>query len=323
MNKAWLPNILLYPSLAVILLISSCSAKRSQTGQNTGRNKIYIGQLSIDADPALKSIISQEQFIFQSYHDSVQVTIEYKDEAAMFDDFRNKRVALLILSRMLTDKEKESLKNVDTIYTRELNVAYDAVALIGNKEFNDNTLTMDGLRADFNPKNTSKANDLPRMVFDKQNTSIVKYVLNLLGYTDQVSSNVYAVNSPTDVIDYVQGNKDAIGFIPYAIVSDRDDDSVKTLLNRIKILSLPAKYDSGRMVRTSANQSDIATGIYPLIRSINTVARYGYRDDLDLLFVNFLDKEKGARIFLKAGYVPNRIPEREINVNTDSLNIPD
>jgi phosphate transport system substrate-binding protein len=156
-------------------------------------------------------------------------------------------------------------------------------------------------------------------VFDRSNESVLKNTLDLLGYTDKVSPNVYAVNSLDEVINYVAANKDAIGFIPYSYISDTDEERVRAILDRIKLLSLSVKDKEGKDRQASANQADIAEGIYPLTQNISALSRFSYSDNLEWLFMNFMFREKGARIFLKGGFVPAKIPERAINVNPNPV----
>ena len=222
-----------------------------------------------------------------------------------------------MLSRKLEQSELNDFKNLDTIYVREQPVAYDAVALIGNKDFDDKDLDMGTLQKYFDPKNVSATT--PKLIFENQHSSTVRFVLNALGYKEKVSPNVFAQQSVQELIEYVTKNKNAIGFIPYNLIADTDDDKVKKILEQIKILSLRAKNKEGETLRVSANQSDIATGDYPLIRTLNVITRFTYDDNLELLFVNFLAREKGAKIFLKAGLIPVKMPERDIIVNESEV----
>ena len=52
---------------------------------------------------------------------------------------------------------------------------------------------------------------------------------------------------------------------------------------------------------------------------MNAVTRYTYEDNLELLLVGFLSREKGAKIFLKAGLIPVKMPERTIVVNESEV----
>ncbi len=303
----------LFPVVCCLLLISSCAHKSAEEVREQSRYKTYKGELNVDADAGLEPIIKQEEEVFDYFYDSVKTNIFYKNEKEMFEDFKSKKSTVLLLFRELEKSEINDLKNLDTIYVRQLPVAYDAVALIGSNDFDDKDLDMEVLKKYFNPKNSSASS--PRLVFENQNSSTVRFVLNALGYKEKVSPNVFAMQSAGEVIDYVSKNKNVIGFIPFNQVSDNDDDRVKKTLERIKILSLRAKSKEGQVIRVSANQSDIAEGVYPLIRTVNTVTRNTYDDNLELLLVSFLSREKGAKIFLKAGLMPVKVPEREINVN--------
>ncbi|HLP20585.1 MAG TPA: substrate-binding domain-containing protein [Chitinophagales bacterium] len=309
--------------MAIVLLVILLSVVGCKQNSGQGAKKAptkystYVGQLSVVADTGLEAIIKQQEEIFDYMYDSVQTTFSYKNEKEMFADFKAKKATVMILSRKLEQAEINDLKNLDTIYVRELPVAYDAVAMIGGKDFDDSKLDMEVLKKYFNPAATSTDN--PKLVFEGRQSSTVNFVVTKLGYKEKVSPNVFALQSAQEVIDYVAANKNVIGFIPYNLISDADDARVKTTLKSIKILSLRAKDSEGKDIRVSANQSDIAVGDYPLIRTVNTVTRYTYEDNLELLMVGFLSREKGAKIFLKAGLMPVKVPERDIIVNESEV----
>jgi len=303
--------------IVFLALLNSCAQKRTAENTNIGLEKIYKGELRLDADPGLKPVMKLQQEVFEYKYDSVKLNIQYKNEAEMLEDFRTGKASVLVTTRALDSLEKVSLARRDTIYVREIKIAYDAVALIGNKAFDDNKLDFDGLKKFFSPQNT--AADAPQMVFEDQHSSVVKFVLNKLGYKEKISSRVYALKSTEEVIDYVKNNKNAIGFVPFNFLSDVNDERIKRIYDSVKIISLHAKDKNGNPIRVSANQSDIATGDYPLIRNIYTEMRFSYDDNLEWLFVNFLFKDQGERIFLKDGLIPARMPARDVDVNTDGL----
>lgn len=302
----------LYLLLAFVgLVFTSCNdngGKNAQAPKHTGKL-----ELRVDADEDLEPVMSKQAEVFEYAFDTAKLTMAYKNEAAILEDFKTKKTDVLVLSRDLTEAEKQNLKTVDTIYVREVRVANDAVALIGSKQFDDSKLDMDVLKKSFAPT----AEKGIQMVFANQNSGVVNYVLKTLGFNSKVSSNVYALKSVEEVIKYVKENK-AIGFLPYNLLGDENNEEAKGILKEIKILSLSVKDSTGKILRVSANQSDIATGDYPLIRGVNVVTRYDYAPQ-DGLFANFLFRGKGARIFLKAGLIPISMPVRDIEVNTDGL----
>jgi phosphate transport system substrate-binding protein len=306
MKSFFIPALVLY-----LLFLSACGTKNSSS-ERTNRYDGYRGTLQVACDAGLEPIIRQQKEVFQYFNDSIQFNIAYEDEKAVFEDFKSKKATFMVLTHQLSEAEINNLKDHDTIYIKQLPVAYDAVALIGNRDFDDKNLDIELLRKYFSPQSTSPS--LPKMVLDNQHSSLVRFVFDYLGYQGKVSPNVSALPSGKEVIAYVSDNKNAIGFIPFNLVSDTDDDSIKTLLKNIKILSLRAKTKDGEIIRVSANQSDIITGDYPLIRTLSAVTRFTHEDNLESLFLSFLSRERGAKIFLKAGLIPVTMPERDIIV---------
>lgn len=307
-------------ALFIAFALSGCKQDNANNDKQLkharSKEKVYKGELTLLCDVGLEPIIKQQVEVFEYLYDSVKINTRYVSEEEALSQFTKQKKGVVILSREVEKAERESFKKKDTLHLREMPVAYDAVALIGNNAYNDNALTIDELKSYFDP-NSKRKNK--RMVFDNQNSSTVNYIVGKLGYKDKVSGNVFALKTVEEVIAYVEQNTEAIGFIPYSFISDTDDDKVKTTLKRIKILSLQTLNTKGVKVAVSANQSDISDGSYPLIRKLNVISKFTYADDLEWLFMNFLYKEKGAKIFLKAGLIPVRTPEREITVNTGEM----
>lgn len=301
----------------LLLLFGSCTQKRTAANTKIGAEKVYTGQLNIAVDPGLEPVMKQQQEVFGYQYDSVKLNIQYKNESDMLADFGSKKVSVLVMCRALDSTEIKKLIKEDTLYVREIKIAHDAVALIGNKSFNDKDLSIEKLKQYFSPTDTLATN--PQMVFEGQHSSVVKFILDKLGYREKISSHVYSMQSAREVIEYVKNTKNAIGFIPYNYVSNQEEEGVREILDSIKILSLRTKDKDGRQIRVSANQSDIATGDYPLTRNIYTEMRFSYEDSLEWLLVNFLFKDRGEKIFLKDGLIPARMPARDVEVNTDGI----
>lgn len=306
--------------VAVLLVgaLASCNSSKPDEGTDAKKvngERLYTGNLKVAVDAGLENIIKQEAEVFEYLNDSVTLQISYLPEKDVFEAFIKDSADVMILAREFTRKDKNLLKQRDTVYAREQTIAYDAVAMVGNLKFDDSKLDVATLSKLLEAGNNAKT----ELVFESRQSSSVEQVLTLLGYSQKAAANVYALKSVDEVIEYVEKKENVIGFVPYSFLSDTDDDKVKKILKRIKILSLRVKNEKGEEQRTSANQSDIATGVYPLRRTVSAVRRYTYRDNRENLFVNFLYREKGAKIFLKAGLIPAKMPEREINVNTEGI----
>src|SRR6185436_7266847 len=107
--------------------------------------------------PGLEPVLKQQLEIFEFAHDSVKISVQYKTDKEMLDDLRQRKAQVLVTTRMLEEAEKEALKEKDTVYIREITVAHDAVALIGNRKFDDKALDVEQLKTYFNPNNKGAA----------------------------------------------------------------------------------------------------------------------------------------------------------------------
>lgn len=307
--------------IASILLIvfSSCNQNNNHKEDTTNsivppKEKEYKGTLNIGADVSVENIIKQQAEIFHHLHDKVDVNETYKNENELIAAFKKEELQVIVLSRNLNDLERNQLRIKDTIYPREILVAYDAVAILGNNAFDDSRLTEKQLQ-DIVVSNNSDY----KIVFNKNNSSLLNFVLSKVANTTTLNNNMFGLDNEAAVIDYVSKNKNAIGFVAYSLISDTDDEKINAMVSKVKILNLRVKNEEGKWVKAAANQNDIAEGNYPLIRNIYAISKFSYDDNLEWLFMNFLFKEKGAKIFLKAGLMPAKMPERHITVSTGAL----
>jgi hypothetical protein len=186
-----------YLIFGIMFLITSCAQQAekkptSTSESNIGREKYYAGKLAIGVDTSIAPIIKQQTEIFTFINDSVQLEETYANEAILFDKFRKREVGVVIIPRQLSASEIARFKEKDTIYVRQIQLAYDAIALVGNKNGKSPQLSIDWLKQNFSPSFKSSS---IKLVFDRTNESVLKNTLDLLGYTDKVSPNVYAVNS--------------------------------------------------------------------------------------------------------------------------------
>ena len=92
-----------------------------------------------------------------------------------------------------------------------------------------------------------------------------------------------------------------------------DDPGMKEIVGNIRVASVAKKDSSGTRVVYELSQSSIAAKKYPLQRKVNVVVG-NIPELLGTGFVNFMYRSKASRIFLKAGLVPEKMPERQVKI---------
>ena len=124
--------------------------------------------------------------------------------------------------------------------------------------------------------------------------------------------NWFAVNSNSDVVDYVNKNKNAIGVISLNWISDRDDPSANKFLGKVRVVEL-APADTSKFANEyfKPYQAYIALKQYPLIRDVYVISREG-RNGLGTGFAAFIAGDQGQRIVRLMGMLPATMPVRII-----------
>lgn len=295
------------------LLLGACNNTPMVDTRPTGHDSVHVYM-----DQTLEPVMAQQLEIYDYLQDTVNIKPFFVPEAELMRKLANREADIIIIARNVETAETDALVQKDSLYTKRFDLAKDAVAIITSVESPVSSFKTDELKDMLVGKPGGNGSQL---VFDNKQSGIIKNIQQWLGKGVALSTGMYALNSSMEVIDYVQKNKNAIGFISYSVISDTDDLAVKELLGKVKVLSLKQKNDKGEEMEVSANQSDVSSGDYPLIRPVIAVTPYKLGDSKEWDFINFLMREKGARIFLKAGLVPGTIPAREVRINTKPVTV--
>jgi phosphate transport system substrate-binding protein len=228
-------------------------------------------------------------------------------QAMMTDSFSS-----AVLGRRLTDRETADLYRHSRLQVSEYPFAMEAVAIIANKKLDRDTLSYDAILSLL--RNTRHDYDL---VFEGNGSGVIHYMFSQIAHSS-VHPSAFAANSIDELVNYVQKDPKGIGFIPFIRISDEDDPLARELLKKVKVLYISKADSTGRILSSTASQSEIADGSYPFDRPISFVS-HSMNDRVGTGFVNFLNRNQSGRIILKSGLVPFNMPPRLINVNTDGI----
>src|SRR5690606_36226140 len=102
-----------------------------------------------------------------------------------------------------------------------------------NPENNDTTLTMPEIKAIMGGTDTTYD-----VVFDHQNSSLVRYVIDSINHEKSLPTNMKAANGCAEVVDYVAAHKKALGVIGVSWVSDPYDSTGLSFLDKIRVVGV-------------------------------------------------------------------------------------
>ena len=285
-----------------VLVITACGEKKAVEKQ---RETTISGTTVIAVDESCQPIVDEEAFIFKSINEKANLNIVYGSENRAVSMLLNDSVRLAILSRELSADEKAILARRNLVPQTD-RFAVDAIALIVNNASTDTLITIGELKKMLN----GKAKTDVSIVFDNPNSSLVRYLKALSGSVDLKGRNIYALKDNKEVIKYVSEHQNSIGITGFNWLNDPDDDFADAV-KKVKIVAV--KDDSKKTEYFKPSQETLALKQYPLIRDLYIINSTG-KQGLGSGFAYFLLGEKGQRILLQSGILPDSMPTREINI---------
>ncbi|MGH2643533.1 MAG: PstS family phosphate ABC transporter substrate-binding protein [Chitinophagaceae bacterium] len=287
----------------------SCNNKKNTTFDTPNSGTIHIS-----VDESFQPLIDTEISVFQALNPKAHIIAEYKSEGDCFKDLINDSARLIIVTRDLNPAEAKYFKEIH-MPIRSKALARDAVALIVNPANTDTLMTMHEIRNIMDGKDSSKKYSL---VFDEQNSSLVRYVIDSINHGQPLPSYAMAANGCANVVDYVSQHKNALGVIGVSWVSNPFDSTGLSFLQKIRVVGIMGDSTYNYLSQNPGfnphdsqyisyyfkpYQAYIAFHSYPLTRTVYFVLRQPYFG-LGTGFANFLGGNKGQMIIGKERLYP-------------------
>lgn len=288
------------PGVLFILICIACH------GVNKDKQSYTEGTTTILADESFAPIIEDQLFIFRDNYPKAHIKLVYKPENELLNMFLNDSARVVIMSRKLSTQEKKVFEN-KKVTIRVNRFAIDGIALVINESAKDSIITVD----DIINVMKGKKGRIKSLVFDNANSSTVRYLKELSGIENLPASGIYALKSNPEVIRFVYENPGAIGVVGvnWILEPDKEMEQFVSKLRVIGVKNLAGKPGSDKFYMP--DQDNLALGLYPLTRDLYIINCSG-GPGLGAGFASFLAGEKGQRIVLKSGLLPDKIPSREI-----------
>lgn len=288
--------------LTVPFLLASCHGKPSEQMSYTS------GKVQILVDESFAPIIQDQAYLFESTYSDAKLDLVMKSENELLNLFLIDSIKVAILSRLLNAQETKyfEAKNVRVRINR---FAIDGIALITHNSSKYSNADV----ADLIKILKGQSSSLGSLVFDNANSSTVRYFKELAGVKVLPIEGIYALKSNSEVIKYVHDNPGSIGVVGVNWMVQSPVE-LENVVNGLKIMGVKnMEGQPGSDAYYKPTQNDIALGMYPLTRSLYVINCEGGAG-LGTGFASFIAGERGQRIVLKSGLLPDSIPSREINI---------
>ena len=294
--------------IAATIFFISCGNDKSTAPPDTKES----GTIHISADESFKPVIDAQIAVYESSYPDTHIIPHYKPEAECLKDFLVDSIRMIIATRGFSETEEQIIMDSLKVDPSKMVIAFDAVAVIVNKEAQDSLFSMDEIKEMLLAKGNNKF--IP--VFDGVNaTSTVRFIIDSVLGGQSLGTNVTAAKSSEGVIDYVSKTKNAVGFIGVSWIGNNDDSTQLTYLDKIKVAQLESRNKREPGVYVTPAQYNIYYNRYPMVRKLIYTLKEKHIG-LAHGFSYFLTGQRGQLLFKRSYLMPAQM---SFNIRNASL----
>jgi len=289
-----------------VLLFTACNTSiKTSDVPNTPTS----GELKVFCEEGMLLHIKNQAYTFEQIYYNAKINVQYVNEKQAIEGLYNDSCKVIVISRVLSANELKQFK-AKNIYPTQICVAKSALAFVVPVNSTDSVISTEKIK-----KIISREDTAYTVVFDNDNSSATRFLKDSLLQGKPFGKNCFALKNTTELINHISKNKNAIGVLDYAWLSDLDDSTTKAFLTTVKTLGVST---NGSKIAYMPDQSNIQTNEYPLCRHVYAIRRSA-EFSLGTGFSLFVAGQKGQIMFLKQGLIPFVQPNRAVEINTEPL----
>jgi len=284
--------------LALLLIFFTSCHQNVRTDTDT----VNSGTIHISVDESFKPVIDSQIQVFEALHPKAKIIAEYKPEAECFKDLIKDSTRMIIVTRGLSPQEEKFYKDSLSYSPTWSRVAFDAIAVIENRDSPDSLFTMNEIRSILDGSSGGKL----LAVFDGlKETSTIRFAIDsILKGKPLDPKRVFAEDNSQGVIDYVSTHTGALGFVGVSWIGNPEDSTQLSFLTKVRIASIQCSCPENSYIKPY--QANIILHRYPMIRGLYYIIKENY-DGLGSGFATFLEYERGQLIFSRAYLAPAKM----------------
>ncbi|GHT00721.1 phosphate ABC transporter substrate-binding protein [Bacteroidia bacterium] len=303
---------ILYIGILSTLLISFVTCKKET--KDKWEDTLSSGLIRIACDENFKALMETEIAVFEARNPGATIIPIYTNETEAIRLLTEDSVRFALTTRQnLSSKEQAALKD-RLLKVQTCLVAFDGIALITNKANTDSIIGMPTLKkiltgeiTEWSQVNANSTIGTVRVLIDNNGSGILRYALDSITQGADLTSNIYALNNDSEVIEKVAQMPNALGLIGINALNNVSSDEIRLVrLSKEEPATLANSY--------LPYAGDIVTENYPLWRPVYILLsdpKSGLSSGLTIFFTD----EIGQTIVLKSDLLPIKDPQnRAVNI---------
>ncbi len=258
------------------------------------------GEITIEVDESFKSVTEALTERYMALNPQTKIHLVVKKEDLALLDFFERKVRVVVLSRELTAKEKETFDKKIDLPWQPARFAADAVLFVVPKNSPMESISMEELYKDLFSEDK-------RLIFDGTNSSNLNFVAQK--FNKKPSELKFSIiNGNENVVEQLNKYPDKIGVISYNTISRPFGKEAQKLRDEVKILKVIK--DNKTYEPSLTNLKEMT---YPFTRVLYFLTNEGYYG-LGNGFIRFSCTQLGQIVVEKEGLQPYNIYRREVQM---------
>lgn len=277
-------------------IVLSCSKKNNEK-ELTMPNR---GEITLETDESFKSVTEALAERYTALNPETKINVVVKKEDIALLDFLDRKVEAIVMSRELSQQEKEAFDKKIDLPWQPAKFAADAVLFVVPKDSPLETISMDEIYEEL-------TSDKKRLIFDGTNSSNLNFIAQK--FNKKPSDLQFSIISGNEnVAEQLKNYPDKIGVISYNTISRPFGAEAQKLREQLKIL----KISDGKVIH-DVSLDNLKDMTYPFTRVLYFLVNESYYG-LANGFVRFSCTQLGQIVVEKEGLQPYNIYRREVQM---------
>ena len=292
-----------FPYLSILLLFCVSCKKSVNDGWT---DTMSGGLIRIACDESFKILMDTEIAAFEIRYDSAYIIPVYTNETNAIRLMLADSVRFALTTRDINPQEKRAFEDKKRTVKKSL-VAFDGVALIANLQNKDSIIGLPDLKkiltgviTEWSQINPASNLGTIRVLFEGNESGILRYALDSIIRGENLSPNLYALNNSAEVIEKVSQMPNAIGLIGFSLLSDETSSSYLAVRDKIRLMRVSKTENATLENSYLPYAGDIIRENYPLWRPVYVLLS-DPRSGLSSAFSIFVVNEIGQKVIQKSG----------------------
>ena len=259
-----------------------------------------LGTITVTADESFKSVSEALTERYMALNPNTKINLVIKKEDLAFLDLLDNKARVIIMSRELTEKEKQGYKEKIDMEMQPAKFAADAVVFVVPKNSTKENISVEEIEKELKSDNK-------KIIFDGTNSSNLNFVAQKFKTTpDKLKYSIISGNK--NIIEQLNKYPDKIGVISLNTISRPYDKESESLKNSVKILKV---VEGGKSYEPDI--INLKNMTYPFTRVLYFLTNEGYYG-LGNGFIRFSCQQLGQIVVEKEGLQPYNIFKREVQM---------